>query len=161
METSLPRKALTTHRGPLTSVFQLLAVLTCFPAPKCASAQCRLWLSTVCQPLFAVLVLIRTLPGALNSSYDFVVLLCRECFIVSTLPLISAAAFCLMNSIFSAGLDLRFYYSTPLTSTEDGVPYIVSIFAENLAGNGTKCNVTDFTNELGEFHCCTKQLNSW
>ena len=36
------------------------------------------------------------------------------------------------------------------TPTEDGVPYIVSIFAENSAGNGTKCNVTDFTNELGE-----------
>ena len=57
----------------------------------------------------------------------------------------------------SARLDLPFYYSTPLTLTEAGVPYIVSIFAENAAGNGTKCNVTDFTDELGEFHCCTKQ----
>ena len=37
--------------------------------------------------------------------------------------------------------------------TEDGVPYTVQIFAENSAGNGTVCNVTDFTNELGEFHC--------
>jgi len=39
-------------------------------------------------------------------------------------------------------------------STEDGVPYTVQIFAENSAGNGTVCNVTDFTNELGEsfFH---------
>ena len=39
---------------------------------------------------------------------------------------------------------------TPPTPTEDGVPYIVSIFAENSAGNGTRCNVTDFTNELSE-----------
>ena len=38
-------------------------------------------------------------------------------------------------------------------STEDGVPYTVQIFAENSAGNGTVCNVTDFTNELGESHC--------
>ena len=47
------------------------------------------------------------------------------------------------------------YSVTPLVliSTEDGVPYIVSIFAENSAGNGTKCNVTDFTNELRKFHC--------
>ena len=41
---------------------------------------------------------------------------------------------------------------TPPTPTENGVPYIVSIFAENSAGNGTKCNVTDFTNELSMFH---------
>ena len=41
-------------------------------------------------------------------------------------------------------------HSSPPTLTEDGVPYIVSIFAENPAGNGTKCNVTDFTNELGK-----------
>jgi len=40
-------------------------------------------------------------------------------------------------------------------STEDGVPYTVQIFAENSAGNGTVCNVTDFTNELGESHCST------
>ena len=39
---------------------------------------------------------------------------------------------------------------SPPTLTEDGVPYILSIFAENSAGNGTKCNVTDFTNELSE-----------
>jgi len=38
-------------------------------------------------------------------------------------------------------------------SIEDGVPYTVQIFAENSAGNGTVCNVTDFTNELGESHC--------
>ena len=57
----------------------------------------------------------------------------------------------------SARLDLPLYYSTPLTLTEAGVPYIVSIFAENAAGNGTKCNVTDFTDELGEFRSCTKQ----
>ena len=38
-------------------------------------------------------------------------------------------------------------------STDDGVPYTVQIFAENSAGNGTVCNVTDFTNELGESHC--------
>ena len=56
--------------------------------------------------------------------------------------------------------DLPFYYSTPPIPTEAGVPYIVSIFAENAAGNGTKCNVTDFTDELCKFHCCTKQLNS-
>ena len=37
-------------------------------------------------------------------------------------------------------------------STEDGVPYTLQIFAENSAGNGTVCNVTDFTNELGESH---------
>ena len=36
-------------------------------------------------------------------------------------------------------------------SAEDGVPYNVSIFAETSAGNGTKCNVTDFTNELCKF----------
>ena len=47
----------------------------------------------------------------------------------------------------------------PPTPTEDGVPYIVSIFAENSVGNGTKCNVTDFTNELGTFHCYTDQSN--
>ena len=48
---------------------------------------------------------------------------------------------------------------SPPTPTEDGVPYIVSIFAENSAGNGTKCNVTDFTNELGEsWYTITKQL---
>ena len=41
-------------------------------------------------------------------------------------------------------------HSSPPTLTEAGVPYIVSIFAESLAGNGTKCNVTDFTDELGE-----------
>jgi len=39
-------------------------------------------------------------------------------------------------------------------STEDGVPYTVQIFAENSAGNGTVCNVTDFTNELGESFFC-------
>ena len=39
-----------------------------------------------------------------------------------------------------------------LISTEDGVPYTVSIFAENSAGNGTVCNFTDFTNELCKFH---------
>ena len=52
------------------------------------------------------------------------------------------------------------YYITALpTPTENGVPYIVSIFAENSAGNGTKCNVTDFTNELGEsWYTITKQL---
>ena len=45
------------------------------------------------------------------------------------------------------------------TPTEAGVPYIVSIFAENSAGNGTKCNVTDFTDELGEcWYTITKQL---
>ena len=43
---------------------------------------------------------------------------------------------------------LNFYLHFVL-STEDGVPYIVQIFAENSAGNGTVCNVTDFTNELG------------
>ena len=42
------------------------------------------------------------------------------------------------------------YYCSSNSYTEDGVPYIVSIFAENSAGNGTKCNVTDFTDELGE-----------
>ena len=41
-------------------------------------------------------------------------------------------------------------HSSPPTLTGDGIPYIVSIFAESLAGNGTKCNVTDFTDELGE-----------
>ena len=46
-------------------------------------------------------------------------------------------------------LSLHKYTST---STGDGVPYIVSIFAENSAGNGTRCNVTDFTNELRMFH---------
>ena len=39
-----------------------------------------------------------------------------------------------------------------LISTEDGVPYTVSIFVENSAGNGTVCNFTDFTNELCKFH---------
>jgi len=39
-------------------------------------------------------------------------------------------------------------------STEDGVPYTVQIFAENSAGSGTVCNVTDFTNELGESFFC-------
>ena len=38
-----------------------------------------------------------------------------------------------------------------LIPTVDGVPYTVSIFAENSAGNGTKCNFTDFTNELRKF----------
>ena len=38
------------------------------------------------------------------------------------------------------------------TPTEAGVPYIVSIFAENSAGNGTRCNATDFTDELRMFH---------
>ena len=47
---------------------------------------------------------------------------------------------------------------SPPTPTEDGVPYILSIFAENSAGNGTKCNVTDFTNELGE--CTQSQKQS-
>ena len=51
------------------------------------------------------------------------------------------------------------YTSITSHSTEDGVPYIVSIFAENSAGKGAECNVTDFTNELGEFHCCTKHDN--
>ena len=37
-------------------------------------------------------------------------------------------------------------------STVDGVPYNAQIFAENSAGNGTQCNFTDFTNELGKFH---------
>ena len=37
-------------------------------------------------------------------------------------------------------------------SAEDGVPYNVQIFAENSAGNGTRCNFTDFTNELRKFH---------
>ena len=41
-------------------------------------------------------------------------------------------------------------HSSPPIPTEAGVPYIVSIFAENSAGNGTECNVTDFTDELGE-----------
>ena len=36
--------------------------------------------------------------------------------------------------------------------TVDGVPYNVQIFAENSAGNGTRCNFTDFTNELRKFH---------
>jgi len=31
---------------------------------------------------------------------------------------------------------------------EPGVPYTVQIFAENSAGNGTRCNFTDFTDEL-------------
>ena len=38
-------------------------------------------------------------------------------------------------------------------STEDGVTYTFQIFAENSAGNGTVCKVTDFTDELGELHC--------
>ena len=47
------------------------------------------------------------------------------------------------------------------TLTEAGVPYTVCIFGENSAGNGTKCNVTDFTNELCKFYCCTiEQHNS-
>ena len=41
-----------------------------------------------------------------------------------------------------------------LIPTVDGVPYTVSIFAENSAGNGTKCNVTDFTDELSMLHYC-------
>ena len=49
------------------------------------------------------------------------------------------------------------YTCTLPTPTEAGVPYTVSIFAENSAGNGTKCNVTDFTNELGMFYNCTHQ----
>ena len=40
-------------------------------------------------------------------------------------------------------------------STEDGVPYTVRILAENSAGNGTMCNVTDFTDELGKSYCST------
>ena len=52
--------------------------------------------------------------------------------------------------------NVALLHPSPPTPTEDGVPYIVSIFAENSAGNGTKCNVTDFTNELRKFHCCTK-----
>ena len=36
-------------------------------------------------------------------------------------------------------------------SAEAGVPYNVQIFAENSAGNGTRCNFTDFTNELRKF----------
>ena len=38
-------------------------------------------------------------------------------------------------------------------SAEAGVPYTVSIFAENSAGNGTVCNFTDFTDERRKFHC--------
>ena len=44
---------------------------------------------------------------------------------------------------------------TPPTFTENGVPYTVRIFAENSAGNGTKCNVTDFTDELCKFYKAT------
>ena len=64
--------------------------------------------------------------------------------------------------LVSTGLEtivsLFYSYTCTLTTlTEDGVPYTVSIFAENSAGNGTKCNVTDFTNELGMFYYCTHQ----
>ena len=44
------------------------------------------------------------------------------------------------------------YTYTFLIATADGVPYVLSVFSENSAGNGTKCNVTDFTNELSESH---------
>ena len=58
------------------------------------------------------------------------------------------------TSIFVASV----YYITALpTPAENGVPYIVSIFAETSAGNGTKCNITDFTNELGESWYTYKQ----
>ena len=63
--------------------------------------------------------------------------------------------FCLLNFLTVVVVK----HSSSPTLTEPGVPYIVSIFAENSAGNGTKCNITDFTDELGE--CCyvvTKQL---
>ena len=56
--------------------------------------------------------------------------------------------------LFTVGLNfftvVVLQHSSPPTLTEDGVPYIVSIFAENSAGNGSKCNITDFTDELGE-----------
>ena len=54
----------------------------------------------------------------------------------------------IMASVFIGTWLLYSLTYTPPIPTEDGVPYIVSIFAENSAGNGTKCNVTDFTNEL-------------
>ena len=60
----------------------------------------------------------------------------------------------LKNSVVSVYKEIctpSLHKHTP-TPTGDGVPYTVSIFAENLAGNGTKCNVTDFTNELRTFH---------
>ena len=44
-------------------------------------------------------------------------------------------------------------FSVALIPTGAGIPYTVSIFAENSAGNGTVCNFTDFTNELCKFHC--------
>ena len=46
------------------------------------------------------------------------------------------------------------YTHTFLIPTADGVPYVLSVFAENSAGNGTKCNVTDFTDELSMLHYC-------
>ena len=64
-------------------------------------------------------------------------------------------------NIYIRILLLEVLLYSPPTPTEAGIPYIVSIFAENSAGNGTRCNVTDFTNELRTFHCCTKQHNSW
>ena len=54
--------------------------------------------------------------------------------------------FCLLN-VFTV---VVIQHSSSPTLTEPGVPYTVCIFAENSAGNGTKCNVTDFTDELGE-----------
>ena len=63
--------------------------------------------------------------------------------------------FCLINFLTVVVVQ----HSSSPTLTEPGVPYIVSIFAENSAGNGTKCNVTDFTDELGEScYVVTKQL---
>ena len=59
--------------------------------------------------------------------------------------------FCLFRDLVV--ISVLYLYSSH--STEGGVPYIVSIFAENSAGNGTKCNVTDFTNELRKFHKAT------
>ena len=55
------------------------------------------------------------------------------------------------NIIVVSAYCLLLHTYIPPTPTEEGVPYIVSIFAENSAGNGTKCNITDFTNELSEF----------
>ena len=59
--------------------------------------------------------------------------------------------FCLFRDLVV--ISVLYLYSYHYT--ENGVPYTVSIFAENLAGNGTKCNVTDFTNELRKFHKAT------
>ena len=63
-----------------------------------------------------------------------------------------------MNYVSTTIFVASVYYITALpTPAENGVPYIVSIFAETSAGNGTKYNITDFTNDLGESWYTYKQ----